>query len=80
MDICGDKGYEAFGFAGWDVHTFVYGIPDDSEQMLAWEEKRKGQGLESGSAHTVMLLYRSPKSLRILDLNLDFQVFMVTYL
>lgn len=31
-------------FSGWDVHTLVYEIPDGSVQMLAWEEKRTGQG------------------------------------
>lgn len=54
LAICGDKGYEAFDFAGWDVHTLVYEIPGGSGQMLAWEEKRIVQGLESGSAHTAM--------------------------
>lgn len=54
MAICGGRGYEASGFAGWDVHTLVYEIPDGSGQILAREEKRTGQRLECGSAHTAM--------------------------
>lgn len=39
MAVCGNSGYEAFGFADLDIHRGVYKIPDGSGQILALDDR-----------------------------------------
>lgn len=58
----------------------MYEIVTEQDRVGSGKEEGTGHGLEAGSLHSATFCYRVQRNLRILSLNLDFQVVMKVYL